>query len=85
MNVALLNHIPCYEHEFYADTFIADPLPHYAAMRALGPVVYLPSLGNYAITRYDEVKQALRNFEFDARTECRISSRKAALPADFAQ
>ena len=63
MNVALLNHIPCYEHEFYADTFIADPLPHYAAMRALGPVVYLPSLGNYAITRYDEVKQALRNFE----------------------
>ena len=55
--------IPHYEQDFYGDAFIADPLPHHAAMRALGPVVFLPALGNYAITRYDEVKQALRHFE----------------------
>ena len=55
--------IPRYEQDFYSDAFIADPLPHYAAMRALGPVVFLPTLGNYAVTRYEEVKQALRHFE----------------------
>ncbi len=55
--------IPCYAQDFYSDAFIVDPLPHYAAMRALGPVVFLPALGNYAITRYEEVKQALRHFE----------------------
>lgn len=55
--------IPSYSEDFYSDAFIADPLPHYGAMRALGPVVLLPALGNYAITRYDEVKQALRHFE----------------------
>jgi hypothetical protein len=30
---------PVYEADFYADEFILDPQPHYAAMRELGPVV----------------------------------------------
>ena len=30
-------------------------------MRALGAVVWLPRHGNYAITRYDEAREALRN------------------------
>jgi len=55
--------VPHYEAEFYADEFIADPFPHYAAMRALGPVVFLPALGNFAVTRYQEVRDALRDFE----------------------
>ena len=54
---------PHYTAEFYSDEFIVNPFPHYAAMRKLGAVVYLPTLGNYAVTRYKEVKEALRNPE----------------------
>lgn len=52
---------PTYEVDFYADDFIRDPHPHYAAMRALGPVVYIPSLGNYALTQHAAVQNALRD------------------------
>jgi cytochrome P450 len=54
-------HVPIYDADFYSDEFILDPHPHYAAMRALGPVVWLPRHGNYAVTRYDEAREALRN------------------------
>jgi cytochrome P450 len=43
----------------YSDEAILDPYPHYAAMRALGPLVYLPLYDIYAIPRYAEVKKAL--------------------------
>jgi cytochrome P450 len=55
--------VPKYDADFYSDGFIRDPHPHYAAMRALGPVVWLPEQGNYAVTRYDEVREALRNVQ----------------------
>jgi cytochrome P450/ferredoxin-NADP reductase len=54
---------PIYDVDFYADDFIRDPLPHYTAMRALGPVVYIPALENYALTRHAEVQGALRDFK----------------------
>lgn len=54
--------VPSYDVDFYADAFVRDPLPHYAAMRALGPVVWLPRHGNYAATRYQEVREILRNW-----------------------
>jgi cytochrome P450/ferredoxin-NADP reductase len=54
---------PVYDRDFYADDFIRDPYPHYAAMRALGPVVWLPRHGNFAITRYREVRDVLRNWQ----------------------
>lgn len=53
---------PTYEVDFYADDFIRDPHPHYAAMRELGPVVYIPSLGNYALTQHAVVQDALRDY-----------------------
>jgi cytochrome P450 len=37
--------------------------PHYAAMRKLGPVVWLPQHGNYALTQYKEVADCLRDPE----------------------
>lgn len=55
--------VPHYHGAYYDDAFIADPFQHYAEMRALGPVIYLPALGNFAITRYREVREALRHFE----------------------
>jgi cytochrome P450 len=54
---------PVYEADFYADEFILDPQPHYAAMRGLGPVVWLSRHGNYAVTRYDQAREVLRNHQ----------------------
>lgn len=52
--------VPHYHAAFYDDVFIADPFAHYAEMRALCPVISLPALGNFAITRYREVREAVR-------------------------
>lgn len=52
---------PAYDEDFYADDFIRDPWPHYARMRALGPVVWLPAHENYALVRHAEIAQALRD------------------------
>ncbi|MGI4855900.1 MAG: cytochrome P450/oxidoreductase [Janthinobacterium lividum] len=54
--------VPTFDIDFYSDEVIRDPYPHYAAMRELGPVVYLPSLGNYAVTRYAEARQVLHDW-----------------------
>ena len=48
-----------YDHDFYSGEFISNPQPLYAAMRKLGPVVYLPVHGNFALTQYQSVKMAL--------------------------
>lgn len=52
---------PIYEIDFYCDEVIEDPLPHYAKMRAMGPVVFLPKLGNFALTRHEVIRSALRD------------------------
>ena len=52
---------PAYDVDFYGDAFLADPDTHYRAMRDLGPVVWLPQYDAYAITRYADVREALRN------------------------
>jgi cytochrome P450 len=55
--------VPVYDVDFYSDEFILDPYPHYARMRELGSIVYLPRLGNYAVTRFAEVREVLRNWQ----------------------
>jgi cytochrome P450 len=52
---------PVYRADLYSKTAIRDPYPHYAAMRALGPVVWLPKQKLYALPRYAEVKAVLRD------------------------
>ena len=47
--------------DLYDDAVIKTPWPHYARLREKGPVVWMSSLGNYAFTRYDTVRDALRN------------------------
>lgn len=54
---------PVCEFDLYSDDFIADPWPRYAEMRKLGPVVWLPVHGNFALTQAREVREALRNHE----------------------
>ena len=50
-----------YDGDFYSDEFIRDPVPRFAEMRRLGPVLWLPKQNAYAVARYGEVVEVLRN------------------------
>lgn len=52
--------VPSYDVDLFGDQVILDPFPHYAAIRSLGPVVWLPRNGIYAVGRYREVTEVLR-------------------------
>jgi cytochrome P450 len=53
--------VPVYRADLYSKAAIRDPYPHYATMRGLGSVVWLPKQRLYAIPRYAEVKEVLRD------------------------
>ncbi len=55
--------IPCYDDDIYSTAAILDPYPHYAELRALGPVVRLTRQRVYAVARYAECKQVLLDDE----------------------
>ncbi|MFY2787502.1 cytochrome P450 [Rhodococcus sp. MALMAid1271] len=55
--------IPRYPTDIYSTDAILDPYPHYARLRALGPVVWLPKQQVFAISRYAECKQVLLDDE----------------------
>lgn len=57
---------PHYVADLWTDEILADPYEHYAALRALGPVVWLEAHAMYAITTWTEARDAL----FDAETFC---------------
>lgn len=52
--------IPISEVDFYSDEMIRDPYPVYAELREMGPVVYLEKHDLYALPRYKEVSEVLR-------------------------
>ncbi|QIH99399.1 cytochrome P450 [Rhodococcoides fascians A21d2] len=51
--------IPQYRTDIYSTDAILDPYRHYARLRALGPVVWLPRQQVFAISRYAECKVVL--------------------------
>jgi cytochrome P450 len=51
--------VPAYEPDIYAPDAIAEPYPHYAALRELGPVVWLRAQRVYAVGRHADVKHIL--------------------------
>lgn len=53
--------IPRYRENLFSTEAILDPYPHYAALRAAGPVVWLPRQRIFAISRYAECKAVLRD------------------------
>lgn len=55
--------VPCYDRDIYSTAAILDPYPHYAELRALGPVVWLAKQRVYAVARYAECKQVLLDDE----------------------
>lgn len=52
--------IPVSSVDFYSTETILDPYPVYAALREAGPVVYLEKHDLYALPRYREVSEVLR-------------------------
>ena len=50
-----------YRPSIYSRSAILDPHPHYRALRALGPVVWLVRRRLYALPRYAECKATLRD------------------------
>ena len=49
------------EIDLYTDESLLDPYPLYKTLRDLGAVVWLPQYRMYVLSRYKEVKEALRN------------------------
>jgi cytochrome P450 len=47
----------------YADQALLNPWPLYRELREMGPVVWLQKYGMFALTRYDVVGTALRDWE----------------------
>lgn len=60
--------LPLFEGDMFSPAALMDPFAHYKQLRDLGPVVFLESLGMYAIGRYADVKAALRS------SDCLVSS-----------
>src|SRR6202012_2595345 len=53
--------VPVYQPDIYTTGAIVDPYPHYAQLRAQGPVVWLPTQRVYALPRFAECKAVLRD------------------------
>lgn len=56
--------VPEHPVDLFADAVLLDPYPHWAVLRALGPVVRLTAHDDvFAVTRYDEVRTVLDDHE----------------------
>ena len=55
------NAVPQYRTNLYTTDAIIDPYPHYARLRQLGPVVWIPRHRSFALSRYADCKAVLRN------------------------
>lgn len=49
--------------DLFDDAILVDPYDAFAALRELGAVVYLPRNDVYALTRYEEIRAALGDWE----------------------
>ncbi len=53
--------VPSYDVDLYDDAVLLDPYPHYRAIRDLGPAVWLPRNGMWAVGRFADVRAVLRD------------------------
>ena len=49
--------------DLWSDEILLDPYPTYARLRELGAVLYDPGHDAYVVTRYDEVRATLQDWE----------------------
>lgn len=69
--------VPTYDVDLYSDEVHADPHPHYRRLRELGPAVWIPKNKVWAISRFKDVKDCLRN------TDVFISANGVAIADDL--
>lgn len=55
--------VPALATDPFDETFLADPHAHHPALRDAGAVVWLESIGCYAMARHGEVQAALKDWE----------------------
>jgi cytochrome P450 len=55
--------VPVLDHDPYAQAFLADPYPAYAAMRAAGPTFRLSAYDVVGMARFQEVHAALNDWK----------------------
>jgi cytochrome P450 len=49
--------------DLYSDSVLQDPYPLYRQLRDQAPAVWLKPTGMYALTRFEDVREALRNWQ----------------------
>ncbi|MGW7298443.1 cytochrome P450 [Streptomyces sp. NPDC054829] len=54
---------PTSDLDLFADEVLLDPLPFHTELRETAPVVHLPKIDAYALTRYDVIRDALADWE----------------------
>lgn len=69
--------IPAFDFDPYDEATLADPFPHHAALRDVGPVFALPRYGCFGMARHAQVMEALKDWP------AYVSSRGVGL-SDFA-
>jgi len=47
----------------YSDEFLTDPYPYHQALREAGGVVWLPKYETWAVSRFQELQECLKDFE----------------------
>src|SRR3979409_2151547 len=63
MSVTFAGKAPASTLDPYTDQALLNPSPLYRELREIGPVVWLEKYGMFALTRYDVVVKALRDWE----------------------
>jgi cytochrome P450 len=49
--------------DLFSDEALADPYPRYRQLREMAPAVWLRPMGMFALSRFDDVRNALRNWQ----------------------
>lgn len=55
--------VPVSDVDLFSEEVLLDPYPTYAALREMGPVVWLEPLGFYFFTRFADIQAALSDWE----------------------
>ena len=63
MTASLETGIPTTDIDLFSDEALTDPYPLYKVLRDLAPIVYLARLNTFALTRYEQVRAALDDWE----------------------
>jgi cytochrome P450 len=63
MSTTLAGRAPVSTLDPYTDQALLNPWPLYHELREMGPIVWLEKYGMFALTRYDVVVKALRDWE----------------------